>query len=62
MNTKNKKFFFIKLSIIVICLYYNDNILSYIDNFISYIKSKNNINNFERFFKFCDDNIKCFKS
>ena len=61
MNTKNKKLFFIKLSIIVICLYYNDNILSYIDNFISYIKSKNNIKNFERFFKFCDDNIKIIK-
>ena len=61
MNTKNKKLFFIKLSIIIICLYYNDSILSYIDYFISYIKIKNDINNFERFFKFCEDNIKIIK-
>ena len=61
MNAKNKKFFFIKLSIIVICLYYNDSILSYIDYFIYYIKIKNDINNFERFFKFCENNIKIIK-
>ena len=61
MNTKNKKFFFIKLSIIVIFLYYNDTILSYINNFISYIKIKNDFKNLETFFKFCDDNIKIIK-
>jgi glycosyltransferase involved in cell wall biosynthesis len=56
-----KIFFFIKLSIIIICLYYNSVILSYIDNFIFYIKINNDIKNFETFFKFCDDNIEIIK-
>ena len=62
MNTKNKKIFvFIKISIIILCLYYNGVILSYIENYIFYIKIKNNVENFDNFFKFCDDNIKIIK-
>jgi glycosyltransferase involved in cell wall biosynthesis len=56
-----KIFFFIKLSIIIIYLFYNGSILFYIENFISYIKIKNDIKNFETFFKFCNDNIKIIK-
>ena len=62
MKKKNKKnFLFIKLFIIVICIYCNNVILSNINNFISYIKMKNEFKNFEAFFKFCDDNIKMIK-
>ena len=62
MNKKNKiHFIFLKLSIIIIFVYSNSIILSNINNLISYIKAKNEIEDLETFFKFCDDNIKMVK-
>ena len=58
---KKKNFIFIKLLIIMICIYFNSVILSNINNFISYIKIRNEIKNFDTFFKFCDNNIEKIK-
>jgi len=62
MNKKNKiHLIFLKLSIIIIFVYSNSIILSNINNLISYIKAKNEIEDLKTFFKFCDDNIKMIK-
>jgi cellulose synthase/poly-beta-1,6-N-acetylglucosamine synthase-like glycosyltransferase len=61
MNTKNKNYFFIKIPIIIICLYYDSVVLFSFNNFISYIKIKNDIKSFKTFFNFCNDNIEIIK-
>ena len=50
------KLFFIKISIIIICIYSKSFILSNINKIVIDIKAKNEIKNFEKFFKFYNDN------
>ena len=54
------KIFFIKIAIIIICIYSNNVNLSYIYKFISYIK-RNDFKNFEIFVKFCNEKIEMNK-
>ena len=50
------KLFFIKISIIIICIYSKSLILFNINKILINIKTKNEIKNLEKFFKFCNDN------
>ena len=50
------KLFFIKISIIIICIYSKSFIISDINTFFIDIKTKNEIKNLENLFKFCNDN------
>ena len=50
------KLFFIKISIIIICIYSKNFIISDINTFFIDIKTKNEIKNLENLFKFCNDN------
>ena len=55
------KSFFTKISIIIICTYSNNFILFNINKIFIDIKIKNEIKNFEHFFKFCNSKIKISK-
>ena len=50
------KLFFIKISIIIICIYSKSLILFNINKILININTKNEIKNLEKFFKFCNDN------
>ena len=56
----NKKVYF-KISIIIICIYSSNDILSNIIKFISSIKDQNEIKSFDIFDNFCKNNIKMTK-
>lgn len=56
------KSFFTKISIIIICTYSNNFILFNINKIFTDIKIKNEIKNFEHFFKFCNSKIKISKN
>ena len=53
----NKKIYF-KLFIIILCIYLSTDILSSITKYFTYIRIQNEIKNFKKYHKFCNNNIK----
>ena len=58
---KYKNILYLKIYIITICLFFNNNIISNIFLFDTYISKKKEIKKIEKYFEFCNDNIKKIK-